>query len=348
MFLVGQYWLVRMKKSALGSGRAGATVARARPEPSAETRLRIALALSFFCFASLAPAADSAWNAFAGQESLRLRGISGVAAGADVWFSLTRDQRKISSGTVKAEADASLNLPVRIPEMKPGVALALDLTLRVGGDHGRVLRSGTLWAFADRPFEAKCNPAAPRAILLYDPEGKTDPALRSIELPFETVTKLDALADRTNAVIVVGEGVSLEGERGLWQVLMDAVARGDHVLLLAPKDGQLHLPPAWENLKAGSVQEVLRHGTVAKLPYKLDLESWPPDGKAVVTRFQLAGFRDEAVFNVTLEAGCAAIGWDSASGGRFRACGLGIIARWNETPAARWLLAEMLEEDCRL
>ena len=299
------------------------------------------VALSLLLAAS-APAADPVWNAFAGQENLRIRGVSGVVAGRDIWFSVTRDQRKISNGTVKAEPDTSLSLPVRIPEMKPGIALALDLTLRAGSDQGRVLRSGTLWAFAERPFEPKQNPAAPRSILLYDPEGKTEPALRSIELPFETITRLDPLADRTNAVIVVGEGVSLEGERGLGQALADAVAHGNHVLLLAPKSGQLHLPPGWDSLVAGGAQEVLRHGTISGLPYKLDLAAWPPDGKAVTALFQLAGFRDDAVFNVTPDTGSVAIGWDTASGGRFRACGLAIIAKWNETPAARWLLAEML------
>ena len=88
---------------------------------------------------------------------------------------------------------------------------------------------------------------------------------------------------------------------------------------------------------------MLRRGTVAGLPYKLDLTDWPPDGRPAASRFRLAGFRDEAVFDVTPDAGSAAIGWDdAASGGRFRACGLGIVAKWNETPAARWLLVEML------
>lgn len=344
--------------------------------------LSVVLALSVLALAPAASASEPVWNAFAGREDLQVRGVSGVAAGADVWFSVTKEQRKIGSGTVRTDADASLSLPVRIPEMKPGVALALELTLRAGSDQGRVLRSGPLWAFAKQPFEPHHNPAAPRPMLLYDPEGKTEPALRGIELPFDTVTRLDLLADRTNAVIVVGEGVSLERERGLWQALSDAVARGNHVLLLAPKDGRLHPPPAWGTLMAGDVQKVLRHGNVAGLPYKLDLTDWPPDGRAAVAHFRLAGFRDEAVFDVmngeeiaprggdpthagsaaqggsatpwregagsrllTSELGSTAVGWDdAASGGRFRACGLGIVAHWNDTPAARWLLAEMLGE----
>ena len=76
--------------------------------------------------------------------------------------------------------------------------------------------------------------------------------------------------------------------------------------------------------------------------YKLDLTNWPPDGKAAATRFQLSAYRGEAVFNVTPDAGCIALGWDAPAGGSFRACGLGIIANWNETPAARWLLVEMI------
>ena len=305
----------------------------------------VILALAFTVLASGAPASDPVWNAFAGRENLQLRGITGITKGEDVWFIVTKEQRTISSGTVKAEADAILTVPVSIPAMKPGVSLALDLTLRNGSDRGRILRNGTLWAFAERPFEPQRNPAAPRTILLFDPEGKTEPALRAIEMQFELLTRLDKLTGRTNAVIIVGEGVSLGSERGLWQALSAAVAQGNHVLLLAPKDGQLRPPSTWGHLVSGNAQDVLRRGTVSRLPYKMDLDAWPPDGKSVLKRFQMTGVRDEAVFNVTSETGNDAIGWDDAiSGGRFRACGLAIIGKWNETPAARWLLTEMLED----
>ena len=290
-------------------------------------------------------AADPVWNAFAGRENVLIRGSPATVAGETVWFYVGKEHRTIDSGTVKVAADGTLALPVRLPDMKPGIALALEVTLRRGGDQGPALRAGTLWAFAERPFEPGHDPVAPRRLLVYDPGEKTAAALRTIDLPFEAVVRLDDLAGRTNSVIVVGEGLSLDAERGLWQVLTDAVAHGNHVLLLAPKDGRLQPPAAWRKLVAGGAQDVLRHGTVAGLPYKLDLADWPPDGKAVTTHFRLAGFRDDAVFDVTPEAGSVAIGWDDEkSGGRFRACGLPVIAKWNETPAARWLLVEMLGE----
>ena len=314
------------------------------PRLQRATKTTLSFLALFLCVALSASAAEPVWNAFAGRESVLVRGLPGVAAGAAVWFSVTKDQRVVNSGTVRADAQGALALPVRLPEMKPGVALALEVTLRLGDDHGRPLRAGTLWAFAERPFEPGHNPVAPRKILLYDPDEKTAAAFRAIDLPFEAVARLDALAGSTNAMIIVAEGLSLDAERGLWQVLSDAVARGNRVLLLAPRDGRLQPPATWRKLVAGDAQEVLRHGSVAGLPYKLDLASWPPDGRAVSTRFRLVGYRDEAVFDVTPDAGSVAVGWDDAtSGGCFRACGLGIIAKWNETPAARWLLVEMLE-----
>ena len=288
-------------------------------------------------------AADAVWNALAGRESVLVRGLPAAAAGETVWFSVSKGGRTINSGTVKVAADGALSLPVSLPEMKPGVALALEVTLRRGGDQGPALRAGTLWAFAERPFEPGHDPVAPRRLLVYDPGEKTAAAFRAIELPFETVSRLDDLANRTNAVIVVAEGLSLDSERGLWQVLAGAVARGNDVLLLAPRDGRLQPPATWRRLVAGDAQDVLRHGTVAGLPYKLDLIDWPPDSRAATARFRLAGFRGDAVFDVTPDAGSTAVGWDdAASGGRLRACGLGIVAKWNETPAARWLLVEML------
>lgn len=250
-------------------------------------RFAVLLGIFMLFFSTHTLAADPVWNAFAGQEHLIVRGIPDVNPGTNIWFSVMKDQRKISSGSCRAEADASLNLPVHLPEMKPGVALALDLTLRAGGERGRVLRDGTLWAFAERPVEPNHNPAASRDILLFDPDGKTEAALCSIEIPFEWLKNLETLSNRTNAVVVVAEGVSLESERGLWSALLAAVAHGNHVLLLAPKDGQLRPSAEWGGLAAGSVQDVLRRTATPALPYKLDLVSWCAAAKTAKSFFPL-------------------------------------------------------------
>jgi hypothetical protein len=144
-------------------------------------------------------------------------------------------------------------------------------------------------------------------------------------------------------MIIVGEGVALERERGLAQALSEAVARGNDVLLLAPQSGLVSPPAAWGTLRVGGVQDVLRRGTIGNQRYKLDLGEGAARGTASDVLFQMVARREEVAFQVSATAGSAAIGWDDpVSGGRFRACGVALIAGWKDTPAARWLLVEML------
>lgn len=284
-------------------------------------------------------------NVFAGRENVLVQGVAGLAAGERVWFRVAKGERTMTSGTAACETGGTVSLPVALPEMKPGVALQLGVVLRLGSDQGRpLLANDHVWAFSEHPFAAGHNPAAPRRIRLYDPAGRTAAALAAIGVPFEAAAQIGALDDATNAVIVVGEAVSLETERGLWETLAAAVARGNDVLLLAPADGAFRPPDDLGLLTAGTAQAVLRHPPVGGAAYKLDLSSLPAGG-AAGTRFRLAGLRDEALFAVSADRGREAVAWDDpASGGRFRACGLGLVARWEETPAARWLLAEILTD----
>ncbi len=303
-------------------------------------------ALALALVALLTPLrAAGARNVFAGRESVLVHGVAGLTPGERVWFRVARGGRTLASGTAACETGGIISLPVALPEMKPGVVLPLEVALRLGSDRGRpLLPNDTLWAFAERPFAPGHNPAAPRRIVLYDPVERTAAALASLDVPFETVARIGELTDATNAVIVVGEGVALETERGLWEALTAAVARGNGVLLLAPADGALYPPDDWGRLTAGTAQAVLRHPLAGGPAYMLDLSSLPAGG-AAGARFRLAGLRDEALFAVSADRGSEAVAWDDpASGGRFRACGLGLIARWEETPAARWLLAEILTD----
>ena len=304
-------------------------------------------ALTFAGILSIANRAtgEPVWNAFAGRETLVVGGINErLPPGERVWFRVAKERRTVASGTVGGVSNGRVEVPIRLPEMKPGVALPFEVELRAGSEQGRVLRNGTMWAFSEQPFDPARRLTAPRTLLLYDPDGHTAAALRSIGLSCDTLERPALLEGVTNAVIVVGEGLSLESERGLADLLDSAVTRGNRVLMLAPHDGQFKPPATWRVLLAGNVEEVLRKPAAVPAPYKLDLSGWPPDGRAAQVRFRLAAERDAAVFTVTPEAGCEAVGWDdAASGGRFRACGLGIVAKWNETPAARWLLVELVE-----
>lgn len=308
--------------------------------------LRLATLPVLAVLCGFAPRAWAVGNVFAGREQVIVRLAQELQADEAVWFRIVKDHRTLASGTVRVGADGTLTLPVALPEMKSGVALALSLVLRAGSEQGRPLCADeTIWALAEQPFAADHNPAAPRTLWLYDPEGQTETAFRSIALTFETTKRPEALGALTNAIVVVGEGLSLESERGLWEMLMTSVARGNRVLLLAPAEGRLFPPAAWLQLSAGSADKLLRAPPRGGAAYKLDLKRWPPNG-AVRVRFQLAGFRDQAVFEVHPETGSEAVTWtDATSGGSFAACGLNVISCWETVPAARWLLVEMLKKE---
>lgn len=325
----------------------GISVCRRWTRRRAQGPCAAAAAAALLLAVLLQPAdAAVAWNAMAGKDKLVVRDLMGLQAGNLVWFRVAKDQRTLYSGTARVGADHCLALPVTLPGMKPGVSLALQVELREGTEHGRALRGPeTLWAMAAQPCEPGHNPAAPRRVWLYDHENRTEAALRSISLSFETLRRIEELDSLTNAVVVVGEDTSLDGERGLWEALMSATAKGNRILLLAPADGYLHPPANWRRLIAGEAEEVLRHPIRGSAPYKLDLTDWPPDRAALRMRFHLVGMRDEAVFAASEDSGSAAVGWNyGPAGGQFLACGLGVVAKWEQTPAARWLLVEMLEK----
>lgn len=297
------------------------------------------------CLAAAALGAAPAPNFFAGRENLLLQEIPGVAAGQQIWFSIVRAGRTLASGPVAATADGHVTLPVALPEMKPGVALALDLTLRLGSDQGAPILANTpVWLFSEYPYPEGHNPVAPRQIHLYDPAGTTAAAFESINLPFKTISHLRAFEDLRRVPIVIAEGLDLYAEHGLWEALAAAAARGCDLLLLAPSAGALAPPPGWDYLAAGTTQRILRRTPGKERRYRLDLAACPA-GAPHGTRFQFDASDGVAALIITPREGAEAVVWElPAAGGRLRLCGNAIIARWQATPAARWLLVELLSD----
>ena len=286
----------------------------------------------------------SSWAAFAESDTVCIaKNKDELPASGQVWFRLSKEQRTLASGTVRLEK-GGLALPVRVPEIKPGIALPFELVVRADSETGRTLKNGTLWVFSKQPFEPEHNLAQPRSLVLYDPKGQTEQAFQSIRLPHETIDKISQIEGITNAIIVTGEGLSLEGERGLFESLSAAVVRGNRILVLAPADGQMALPAAWRILRAGPAEEVFCLSAAYAAASPFDCAVRGSTALAAQKRFCLAAQRDAPVFTVTADAGCEAIGWDDAvSGGCFCACGLSLVAEWSQTPVARWLLVGMVE-----
>jgi len=294
------------------------------------------------------PIPSTEYTIFAGREErVVIKDGEGLPAGdSRVWYSINKDSRTITRGTARVESDGSVALSVSLPELKPGVAMRFDLEIRAGSDQGPRVKGATLWALSEKPRVSGFKPAGERQLLLYDPAGNTEKAFQSIGLACESAGRLETLVDATNAVIVVGEGVSLESERALGDVLIAAVLRGNRVLLLAPTDGVVKPPEGGpRRLLAGAAVAVLGGERKAGSP-TLDFGLYSPTNSLNKAFFRLGS--DESggtTITVNLESGEQSVGWDYVQKtGRFRACGLGLVEQWDKKPSMRWFLMEMIEE----
>ena len=326
-----------MKKllSIFCSGRSGHTCG---PSPRLfRGRVLLGLALALLCFNALADPCVK--NVFAGRESILLGSVDAVAEGEKLTFRVTKNHRTLAGGTVIAGKEGRVELPVALPEMKPGVAMQLELSLSKSvGDVSVSLASGKMWAFSEQPFTGGANPAGMRPLYLYDPEGKTAAAFESIKLRAECVDDFSDLESVTNAFIIIHEGFSIESVRGFDEILDGFVRHGNRVLLIAPSEGSFVIPSGLEACWYGMALKGLHsHAEILGTDYDLDLSSMPG------CRFRLVGIHEVAALQVDRGQGYeAAIWWDTQNDGKVIFCGLNLISSWEKTPAARWLLGEIL------
>ena len=293
--------------------------------------------LAFLCLDTLA--GGGVQNVFAGRKSILLPSMDNVAEGEKLSFRVTKDHRALASGTVKAGKAGRVELPVLLPGMKPGVAMQLELSLsKISDGASASLASGMVWAFAEQPFAFEGNPASMPLLYLYDPEGKTSAAFESIKLRVQCVDDFSELESVTNAFIVIHEGFSIDSVRGFDEILDGFVRHGNRVLLIAPSEGAIIIPSGLESCWYGiTLKGCHSHAEILGTDYDLDLSSMPG------CRFRLVGIHDEAALQVDGAKGYeAAIWWDAKNDGKVIFCGLNLISSWEKTPAARWLLGEIL------
>ena len=193
-------------------------------------------------------------------------------------------------------------------------------------------------AFADRTAWLK-----KLKITLYDPKGATAKLFEAEKIPFDEARETDAVEALTDGVLIVGEGLALDEEKGLVAAMKKAAAAGATVLCLAPSSGEIAIPGV--DSSDGLEELTFRKGIVRKLDKRLDPDCWLPDGKAIASTLTLKKGDDSAVGEIKLGPG----GWPraearSASGkGCWAFCGLAIVAKWEAGPTPRFLFARMLE-----
>jgi hypothetical protein len=306
--------------------------------------------------------ASARTNMFAGRGVVFGTIVRGGDAvdGKLVW-ALTVASRALASGAVAvrhAAADTTVApVTIEVPAVREGVVVDATLTIALVDAAGTRLGtcSRPVRIFPDDPFADRKAWLASRRITLVDPSGRTEEVFRAAAVPFTLVPADGDVAAVGAALVVVGEGTSWVEHPGLPRALARLAARGVNVLCLAPLDGSMPLPGTADEPGACVAKSVSlrRADVIAECDARLDAVDWhglPDQGDAVVSRLSVAA--DGAA--VIARAGDRPIGWPwleatlaptdtDVPAGTMIVCGLGIVAHWDETPAARYLFAALLD-----
>ncbi len=279
--------------------------------------------------------------------------------GRAAWVYSTTNDRTVAAGEVDVAStpDKAGEFVVKVPvlSVKEGVVFKTRLLVRLfSGDNKKPLASHErpLWIFSADPFANRKQWLKGLKMALFDPEKTTAEPLRKLEIPFDEISTVAALAEVKEGLLLVGAGVSFKDYPDLAETLIRAAGEGLPVLCVAPVGGFLPVPGA-AGVKGPQPRVVVwrRSDHIATLDSRLDATSWPPDGKVLASSLTLK-VEDGAVMaeasRPAAEGGTSAWPWLEAEypakKGRLIICGFGLFGKaWDAGPAPRYLFARLLE-----
>lgn len=148
-------------------------------------------------------------------------------------WKLRSGHRILAGGTARVrqpmiQTNTPAVLEITLPPLKPGVRLQAELLLADQPVYKVVVA-------AKDPFEDRKNWFAAHPISLYDPEGKTAEILGNEAISFNRLSNFRNIVDHEKGVIVVGDGVDFETEKGLSEILFRKASDGLGVFVANPK-----------------------------------------------------------------------------------------------------------------
>lgn len=317
----------------------------------------VALLSSTATAALVVEPADHRTNFFAGREAALGTVIRGGDAveGRLVWV-LAVAGRTLATGATAvrhaAGGETRRDATLPLPQGRAGVVVEAEFTAALVDAAGIRLGvcSRAVRIFPADPFADRTRWLASLGIVVIDPRGETAKTMTAAGVPFESCRADADVAALESRLIIVGEGTSWREHPRLPRALAGAVARGARVLCLAPRDGTMPLSGTDDDAGLVATSLLLRQtDIVADLDARLDCRDWSADSETTVARLAIAAEGDAVVVRATadsagwpwLEAGFSRRAAGPAAG-KLLVCTLGIVAHWDETPAARFLFAAIL------
>jgi hypothetical protein len=248
---------------------------------------------------------------------------------------IARGQSQLQLADGRAETDIVLS----VPPVKPGIAVKLTLRLELTTAASRkpdAAASHDFWVFPPGAFDQDTTWLESLHLKLYDPDGKTETALKTQNMPIETLRTLDSLGEPAG-MLVTGAELAMTTSRST--ALLAQARRGWTVLIIEPGAGRLVPPlPGQTGNTEGAVQWRCRSNDIIReLDKRLDATFGADDGARAI----LAAQRATIVFEFEQ---APADGWPwveidvGDKGGKLILCGFPIVSAWETGPTARYLL----------
>jgi len=285
-------------------------------------------------------------NVFSGQKATFHAVVTGVPTdGARIGWRLVAGSSTVARGEVSVHGENPTPITLDIPPSKPGVVSPWILQVSAIGTDPETSVERHLWAFPENPFEGRETRFADQHISLFDPKGDTAVILKEFGVPFSALRRSDDVAV-ADGLVMIGEGVSFQDQRGLADAMIETATRGTVVLCLAPADGEFVLPGTdTRGATKPTALNFRQTDIISELDKRLDTATWASGVPAVVSSIELQSYRQSV--SALVSSGPAGWPWvDIGYGnqGRLMVCGFGIIQHWESNPTARWLLTALLEK----
>lgn len=301
---------------------------------------------------------DMRTNYFTGRDAKVGVIVRGGAVDGTLAWVLKVGNRPLAQGTVAVRHaghdPTRVDVALALPKGREGIVIdATLITVLVdGAGERRGDTSKRVRMFPADPFANRRRWLESRQIALIDTVGHTAQALEAANVPFTLVPDAEDVAAIRPPVIVVGEGFSWGDRPKLAVDLAFVAARGVGILWLAPRDGEMQLPGTADEPGTVVTNSLIlrRADVVSELDDRLDWCDWSEAEDTVVSPLRMKA--DGTTVFVRTGDGRTGWPWLEASftrhetdlpSGKMVICGLGIVAHWHETPAARYLFAAILE-----
>ena len=303
--------------------------------------------------AAIAVSIQEPWSGvFGGKEAVFHVTVTARerAAGRVAWefssagHTIARGEREVAVGPARPE---TVEVRLAVPPVKDDVVMPAALAAAFQGPAGAAAASAArpVWIFAENAFADRRQRLKDMGIRLFDPQGKTAETFTDAGVPFDAVRSVDAFESAYGAVLVIGEGVSFEENRGLWEAMLRAAAADTTVVCLAPAAGALPMPGmGGEGLPRPSRVAFRQRDVIGELDKRLDSAGWPADGQVVCSTLKPGSVRGTVVAEIAVgDLGWPWVEWGFGQRGRVVVCGFGIVRQWKAGPAPRYLLRRMFE-----